>query len=345
MSIPATGPMPKNCPRLCRACGALLDRNQIVRDSVTLVLDKGSAALANTLELEKARVGWISALPWNQAPAELRDRSVEQLPACGSSQPGVRAAAEKLFVHGKEYLCVLKYSACFASEQLNSTTAALTRVTQKLRRLATELSRPQARFTEQGIRNKIHRWLLDPFVREVLHYGLEQRENRWHLTFEVDNKALQQLVVATSRPYRAAHQPYGLDRRTGRVRLLRPAADRTCLPRIKGRRLAGLGTDVPLDRQQDPRACFLLHVGNLAAPTCSPPGPERLARISPWNNCWNNSLRCSSSLCCILRSATKAPIASPLFSPNRLLYSKPSLIPSASTNSVVPNVGNTSTRH
>jgi len=180
-------------PEALSRIGTLLDRNRIARDSVTLVLDKGSAALANTLELEKAGVGWISALPWNQAPAGLRDRSVEQLPACGSSQPGVRAAAEKLFVHGKEYLCVLKYSACFASEQLNSTTAALTRVTQKLRRLATELSKPQARFTEQGIRNKIHRWLLDPFVREVLHYGLEQRENRWHLTFEVDSPALLQL--------------------------------------------------------------------------------------------------------------------------------------------------------
>jgi transposase len=180
-------------PEALSRIGALLDRNQIARDSVTLVLDKGSAALANTLELERAGVGWISALPWNQAPAELRDRSVAQLPACGSSQPGVRAAAVKLFVHGKEYLCVLKYSACFASEQLNSTTAALTRVTQKLRRLATELSRPQARFTEQAIRNKIHRWLLDPFVRDVLHYGLEQRENRWHLTFEVDNQALLQL--------------------------------------------------------------------------------------------------------------------------------------------------------
>ncbi|HZL52265.1 MAG TPA: hypothetical protein VFC37_15085, partial [Terracidiphilus sp.] len=82
---------------------------------------------------------------------------------------------------------MLKYSACFAGDQLNSTTVALTRVTQKLRSLATELSRPQARFTESGIRNKIHRWLLDPFVREVLHYGLEQRDNRWHLTFEVDN--------------------------------------------------------------------------------------------------------------------------------------------------------------
>jgi hypothetical protein len=41
----------------------LLERNQIAPDSVTLVLDKGSSALANTLELEKAGVGWISALP------------------------------------------------------------------------------------------------------------------------------------------------------------------------------------------------------------------------------------------------------------------------------------------
>ena len=172
---------------------ALLDHNQIVRDSVTLVLDKGSAALANTLELERAGVGWISALPWNQAPPELRNRDVEQLPACGSAQPGVRAAAEKLLVHGKEYLCVLKYSACFATEQLHSTTATLTKVTQKLRRLVTELSKPEARFTEQGIRNKIDRWLTDPSVREVLHYTLEQRQQRWHLTFQMDNQALQRL--------------------------------------------------------------------------------------------------------------------------------------------------------
>src|ERR1700689_1324294 len=65
-------------PEALSRMGALLDRNQIARDSVTLVLDKGSAALANTLELETAGGGWISALPWNQAPAELRDRSVGQ---------------------------------------------------------------------------------------------------------------------------------------------------------------------------------------------------------------------------------------------------------------------------
>jgi transposase len=87
----------------------MLDGCHIARDTVTLVLDKGSAALANTVDLQEAGVGWISALPWNQAPAAFRERAVEQLPLCSSAQPGVRAAAEKLLVHGREYLCVLKY--------------------------------------------------------------------------------------------------------------------------------------------------------------------------------------------------------------------------------------------
>src|ERR1700682_1902048 len=94
----------------------MLDENQIARETVTLVLDKGSAALANTVQLEEAGVGWISALSWTQAPAELRSRAVEELPACSSAQPGVRAAAEKILVHGREYLCVVKYSAPFAGE-------------------------------------------------------------------------------------------------------------------------------------------------------------------------------------------------------------------------------------
>jgi transposase len=190
---PGNRPDAEELPESLARIGAILDRNGIARDSVTLVLDKGSAALANTLELEKAGVGWISALPWNQAPTELRDRSMEELPACGSSHPGVRAAAMKAVVHGKEYLCVLQYSACFATEQLNSTTAALTKVTANLRRLARELSKPKARYTEQGIRNKIARWISDPFIREVIHFGLEERDGHWHLTFEVDTHALQQL--------------------------------------------------------------------------------------------------------------------------------------------------------
>jgi transposase len=62
----------------------MLDRCQIERDTVTLVFDKGSAALANTVELQESGVGWISALPWNQAPATFRERAVEQLPLCSS---------------------------------------------------------------------------------------------------------------------------------------------------------------------------------------------------------------------------------------------------------------------
>ena len=61
-------------PVALQRIGALLDQHGIARDTVTLVLDKGSAALANTLELEKAGVDWISTLPWNQAPAEFREQ-------------------------------------------------------------------------------------------------------------------------------------------------------------------------------------------------------------------------------------------------------------------------------
>ena len=64
-----------------------------------------------------------------------------------------------MVVHGKEYLCVVKYSASFAGEQLHSLTTTLSKVLQSMRRLSIELSKPAARFTESGIRNKIARWL------------------------------------------------------------------------------------------------------------------------------------------------------------------------------------------
>jgi transposase len=172
-----------------------LDHQQITRDSVTLVLDKGSAALANTLELEQAGVGWISALPWNQAPPELRERDTAQLTALSSEQPGVQAAAEKMVVHGKEYLCVVKYSASFASEQLHSLTTTLSKTMQSLRRLSTELSKPGTRFTEQKLRSKIARWLSAQFVAELVRYQLEHREGRWQLQFDFDHHALQRLLA------------------------------------------------------------------------------------------------------------------------------------------------------
>ena len=182
-------------PTALSRIATLLDRQQIARNSVTLVLDKGSAALANTLELQQAGVGWISALPWNQAPAELRERDAAQLTALSSEQPGVRAAAEKMVVHGKEYLCVVKYSASFASEQLHSLTTTLSKIMQSLRRLSTELSKPAARFTELKLRNKITRWLSVQFVSELVRYQLEQHEGHWQLQFDFDHNALQHLLA------------------------------------------------------------------------------------------------------------------------------------------------------
>jgi transposase len=171
----------------------LLERNQIAPDSVTLVLDKGSAALANTLELEKAGVGWISALPWTQAPAELR--SSQQLTPLSSQQPGVSAVAEATIVHGKEYRCVVKYSASFAGEQLHSLTTSLSKAMQSLRRLARELAKPGTSFTERGLRNRIARWLAPQFVEELISYQLEQKDGCWDLQFNFDHQALEQLLA------------------------------------------------------------------------------------------------------------------------------------------------------
>src|SRR5215467_13107652 len=172
----------------------MLDENQIARETVTLVLDKGTAALANTLALEEARLGWISALPWNQAPAELRSRTVEELAPCSSAQPGVRTAAEKILVHGREYLCVVKYSASFAGEQLHSVTTSLSRVLQNLRRLAKELNKPRARWKRAQIVSKIERWLSAPFLAELVRYQLEEHAGLWQLQFDFDSAAFSQLL-------------------------------------------------------------------------------------------------------------------------------------------------------
>ena len=179
--------------RTVQRVGQLLDQHQIPRHTVTLVMDKGAAALANTVLLTEAGLGWICALPWTQAPADLRERPVEQLGAC--PQPGVRAVAERRLVHGAEYLCVVKYSASFASEQLQSVTTSVSKIVQALRRFAVDLRKPQARFTEEQIHRKIKRWLAVPYVSELIHYTLESREGHWHLQFSFDHAALLQMLA------------------------------------------------------------------------------------------------------------------------------------------------------
>ena len=184
--------LPKALERIVK----MLDHNQIERSSVTLVFDKGTAALDNTLLLKKAGVGWISALPWNQAPAELREREIEKVPLCSSDQPGVHAVAERAIVHGEEYLCVLKYSASFASEQLHSITTSLAKVLQSLRRLSMDLAKPGCRSKEVQIRKKIQRWLLSSqFLEDLIQWTLDSENGRWHLQFDFNHAAFQKLLT------------------------------------------------------------------------------------------------------------------------------------------------------
>ena len=180
-------------PRLLR----FLDENQIARDRVTLVFDKGSAALYNTLALEESGLGWISALPWNQAPAELRETQLEKFTALSSAQPGVQAFSQKALVHGRERLCVVKYSASFLSEQLHSLTTSLAKVTQSLRRLSQELRKPNCRLEETATRRKVARWLgAAQFLDEIIRYELKQDSSgQWNLQFDVDTAALHRLMT------------------------------------------------------------------------------------------------------------------------------------------------------
>src|SRR6201984_147255 len=196
----------------------LLDQNQIARDTVTLVFDKGTAALDNTVQLEEAGVGWISALPWNQAPPELRERAPEELPPCSAEQPGVRAVAEKLLVHGQKYLAVVKYSAPFAAEQLHSVTTSISRTLQSLRRFSKELNKPRSRWTEEGSTRKIQTWLSGQFLADLIRYQLESRDGHWRLQFDFDQAAFERL----------------LGRRLGRTVLLTNRVDWTAEKAITG---------------------------------------------------------------------------------------------------------------
>ena len=191
-NVPDTEEFANSMPRLL----GFLDENQIARDTVTLVFDKGSAALYNTLALDQSGVGWISALPWNQAPPEFRETPLEKLKSLTSDQPGVQATAAKLLVHGKERLCVLKYSAPFLSEQIHSLSTSLAKTTQSLRRLSMELSSPDCTLKEVHIRNKIGRWLSSAqFLDELVRYELKHEDGQWRLQFDVDSAAFNRLIT------------------------------------------------------------------------------------------------------------------------------------------------------
>ena len=102
--------------------------------------------------LAESALGWVAALPWNQAPPALRDWPDDRLAAVGSAHPRVRAARQSHQVQGGDYLCILLHSATYAAEQWRSECDALAQETQGLRRLARDVARPPSRATAQGLR-------------------------------------------------------------------------------------------------------------------------------------------------------------------------------------------------
>jgi transposase len=190
-NVPDTEEFSNSMPQLLR----FLDDSQIARDTVTMVFDKGSAAFYNTLDLDQSGIGWISALPWNQAAPEFREMPLEKLKPLTGDQPGVQAASAKLLVHGKERLCVLKYSAPFLSEQIHSLSTGLAKTTQSLRRLSMELARPDCTLKEGSIRKKIGKWLSSAqFLDELICYELKREARQWRLQFDVDSAAFNRLI-------------------------------------------------------------------------------------------------------------------------------------------------------
>jgi hypothetical protein len=267
----------------------------------------------------------------------LRERPVEQLPACSSHQPGVHAAGEKMLGHGKEYPCVVKYLASFLAEQLHSVKTGVAKVLQYLRRLSVDLSKPKARWTEAQIRNKIQRWLSPQFMADLIHYQLALKNGHWHLQFDFDHAAWLRLM----------------DHRLGRTVLLTNRMDWSAeqiaaaysgqeqveqvFCGLKDGESLGWG----LDRQQDPGARVLLHAGHLAAAIRAQASPGGMGRH--FDGAVVGGVASNPGICPPLppHKATRDRTESPQCSPSRPYRSRPWRKHWGWNNSVLPRVGNT----
>ena len=95
---------------------------------------------------------------------------------------------------GAWYLCVVKYSAPFAAEQLHSLTTSISRVLQSLRLFSKRLNKPRARWTEDGIKRKIQKWLSAQFLADLIRYQLDFHNGQWRLQFDLDPTAFTKLI-------------------------------------------------------------------------------------------------------------------------------------------------------
>lgn len=181
-------------PEFLERVAGRLDRAGIPRDRFTLTIDSGSAALDDMLALERSGLGWIAALPWQQAPPELRQRPFEQLEPVRSAHPDLRASADRCMVSGTKRLCVLLYSSINATEQLRSASESLMKALEDLPRLALDLAKPQRLLpTEERVRQRVREALGQNPVPDLVEFELTARDDRWELDFRADLDGLMRL--------------------------------------------------------------------------------------------------------------------------------------------------------
>jgi len=174
----------------------VLNRTGIPPSDVTLVFDKGASSLLNNIELEASGLGWISALPWSQAPKDMREVPVEQMHCCSSALPGIRVKKGEAHVHGRPGTCVVLHSSVFQSEQLHSLIANVARACSKLRALAHELNKSSRKSGRQTVQKRITAILAAQWLGTLITPELQgSKEQGWSLQFSVDNLALSQLLA------------------------------------------------------------------------------------------------------------------------------------------------------
>ncbi len=174
----------------------VLKRSGISPSDVTLVFDKGASSLLNNIELEASGLGWISALPWSQAPEEMRQVPIEQMHCCSSALPGIRVKKGEADVHGHPSSCVVLHSSVFQSEQLHSLMANVSKACSKLRTLAHELTNSRRRSARETVQKRITGILAAQWLKTLITTELEgSKEQGWSLQFSVDNAALTDLMT------------------------------------------------------------------------------------------------------------------------------------------------------
>lgn len=164
--------------------------------AVTLVFDKGASSLLNSVELEDSGLGWISALPWSQAPKDMREVPIEQMQCCSSTLPGIQVKKGEALAHGRPATCVVLHSSVFQSEQLHSLMANVSKACSRLRALAHTLTKSRQKSARDTVEKRIAAILAAQWLKTLITTELKGSEEQgWSLQFNVDNTALTELLT------------------------------------------------------------------------------------------------------------------------------------------------------